>query len=235
MNAAKLPAGAFRAGTVPVLDYLKLKIDEAKDFQLVYDLNIGKGGANVVYDVDNSSKISAKFDRVAHFLELRKTGKTEYVYASMDPFTTDIKKIGVPVFGTNALFQTKVDNLTVISNVPSIKAGANMKNTGCIEFWPCNYGPKNAVNVPGASADVYDTGDEMTNPAVSGYGSMQIHNYAAKQTIFAYNKWQTGESADLGNSTPAASAKTKTYDWTFFSNAGQYTVKRLRVLVRIAK
>ena len=45
MNAEGLPAGAFRAGTVPKRDLLVLKVPEAKDYQLVYDLDLGKLGA----------------------------------------------------------------------------------------------------------------------------------------------------------------------------------------------
>ena len=57
---------------------------------------------------------------------------------------------------------------------------------------------------------------------------MQVHNYEAKQTIFAINQWKSGPGADIGigNSTG------KTRDWTFMSNASQYEVKRLRVLVQ---
>ena len=68
----------------------------------------------------------------------------------------------------------------------------------------------------------------MTEPA-DGYGSMQIHNHDAKQTLFAVNHWRDGEHADLGigNSTGANP------DWTFAANADTYAAKRLRVFVRV--
>ena len=47
MNAEGLPAGAFRAGTVPKRDLLALKVPEAKDYQLVYDLDLGKLGPDI--------------------------------------------------------------------------------------------------------------------------------------------------------------------------------------------
>ena len=57
---------------------------------------------------------------------------------------------------------------------------------------------------------------------------MQIHNHAAKQTLFAVNHWTEGSRADLGGGNQA----TGNPDWTFAANAGSYQVKRLRVLVR---
>jgi sialate O-acetylesterase len=98
---------------------------------------------------------------------------------------------------------------------------------GNIEFWPNNYGPNNAMSVPNASASLWDFGDEMSGPA-DGYGCMQVHNYDARQTIFAINQWKGGNTADIGigNSTG------ETRDWTFTKNASQYEIKRLRVLVR---
>jgi len=81
--------------------------------------------------------------------------------------------------------------------------------------------------VPNASAESYDFGDEPTDPAV-GYGSMQVHNHDARQTLFALNHWREGSRADLGIGNQA----TGNPDWTFAANAGNYPVKRLRVLVR---
>ncbi len=83
------------------------------------------------------------------------------------------------------------------------------------------------MSVPNASTSLWDFGDDL-GPPVDGYGCMQVHNHEAKRTIFAVNQWKGGGSADIGigNSTG------RTHDWTFASNAGQYEVKRLRVLVR---
>jgi sialate O-acetylesterase len=57
---------------------------------------------------------------------------------------------------------------------------------------------------------------------------MQIHNFAAGQTLFAINHWVAGNAADvgIGNSTG------QTRDWTFTSSGGNYASKRLRVFVR---
>ena len=88
------------------------------------------------------------------------------------------------------------------------------------EAWP-------SPRVPGASAQIYDTGDEPVAPR-NGYGSMQVHNYGANQTLFAVNHWSEGEGADLG----IGNSPGPTRDWTFTANAGTYEKARLRVFVR---
>jgi len=228
MNSAGLPAGAFRAGTVPKRDLLVLKVPESKEYKLVYDLDLAKLGAAFTYDVDNSSKALWQFDRIAYFLELQGAdGDAEYLYVSMDAFTDALGKIGVPTEQSGARFQQDVANLNVYSNVKGIVSGTGLKG-GNIEFWPNNYGASNAPDVPNASEKVYDFGDEQAEP-VDGYGSMQVHNHAAKQTLFALNHWREGNRADLGiGNQPQGNP-----DWTFAGNAGSYTAKRLRILARV--
>jgi sialate O-acetylesterase len=176
--------------------------------------------------VDNHESIAQPFDRVAYFLELQHAnGNTEYVYVSMDAFTGDLEKIGVPTFKSGAHFQQSVANLNVYSNVKGIENGVNLTG-GNIEFWPNNYAPGNSADVPNASGEVYDFGDQPTDPA-DGYGSMQVHNHDAKQTLLALNHWSEGSKADLG----IGNQPTNNPDWTFAGNAGTYQAKRLRVLV----
>jgi sialate O-acetylesterase len=227
MNSEGLPAGAFRAGTVPKRDLLALKIPEAKDYRLVYDLDLAKLGENIQYDVDEHKNIPQTFDRIAYFLELQqKNGNTEYLYVSLDAFTSDLAKIGVPTFKSGAHFQQHVANLNVYSNVKGVVDGAGLAG-GNIEFWPNNYGPANSAKVPNASGEVFDFGDQPADPA-DGYGSMQVHNHDAKQTLFAVNHWREGNGADLG----IGNQSTGNPDWTFAGNAGTYQARRLRVLVR---
>jgi sialate O-acetylesterase len=227
MNSEGLPASAFRAGTVPKRDLLVLKVPEAKDYQLVYDLDLAKLGPTITYDVDNHGKIQQPFDRIAYFLELQEAdGNTQYLYVSMDAFTDALDKIGVPTVASGAHFQQNVANMNVYSNVKGIVTRTGLAG-GNIEFWPNNYGPANSANVPNASAQVWDFGDEPSGPA-DGYGSMQVHNHAAKQTLFALNHWREGSHADLGIGNQA----TGNPDWTFAANAGSFQAKRLRVFVR---
>ncbi len=182
---------------------------------------------DIQYDADTHQAITQPFDRIAYFVELQENdGNTEYLYVSMDTFTTDLQKIGVPTVQSGAHFQQNIANLDVFSNVKGIETGANLPG-GNIEFWPNNYAANNSAKVPNASSDSYDFGDEPVNPP-EGYGSMQVHNHDARQTLFAINHWSDGARADIGiGNQPQNNA-----DWTFSANAGNYPVKRLRVLVR---
>jgi sialate O-acetylesterase len=226
MNSAGLPAAAFRAGNVPARDSLVMNVPEAKGYELVYDLDLAKLGDPIRYDVDNRGKITRPFDRVAYFLELRSGADARYVYVSMDAFTQDLAKIGIPTAESGAKFQQNVAHLNVVSNVKGVVTGTDLKG-GNLEFWPHNYSPDNAAGVPNASSQVWDFGDKPEDP-VAGYGSMQLHNHDAKQTVFALNHWSAGRGADLGIGNQPANNP----DWTFAANAGAYETKRLRVLVR---
>ena len=226
MNGEGLPAGAFRAGSQPKRDWLGLNVPEAKDYQVVYDLDLTKLGPSIKYDVDNHQDIRRPFDRIAYFVELQDANwKTEDVYVSMDAFTDDSGKIGVPTFGSGAHFQQNITNLDVYSNVKGIVTGTHL-NGGNIEFWPNNYGPQNSANVPNASSDIFDFGDQPADPE-DGYGSMQVHNHDARQTLFAINHWREGTQADIG----IGNQPKDNPDWTFAGNAGGFRAMRLRVLV----
>ncbi len=227
-NKDGLPAMQFRAGEVPRRDWLALKVKEAKDYKLVYDLNLAKLGNDISYDTNNAASISGEVDRIAYFLELQKTGEpTSYVYVSLPAFTQDLTKIGIPTATSGASFQQTVDDLTVISDVKGIVTGTHLEG-GNIEFWPNNYSATNSQNIPNASGSVYDFGDKIETP-VGGYGCMQVHNHTAKQTIFAVNHWSAGSGADIG----IGNSEGQTRDWTFIANATSYETKRLRVLVHM--
>ncbi len=224
VSSEGLPAYPFRAGDVPKRNPL-VNIPGAAGFELVYDLDLGKLAKDISYDVDNSDKIKGSFDRIAYYIELGSKDEPQYLFVSTEAFTDDIKKVGVPSLASKASFQQLLNNMEVYSNVKGIATGSGLK--GNIEFWPNNYGPANAKNVPNASAQGYDFGDQMSDP-LDGYGSMQIHNYVAKQTLFAVNHWAAGKGADLGIGNRPDQQNS---DWTFAGNAGSYELKRLRVFV----
>ncbi|HEV3028727.1 MAG TPA: hypothetical protein VG457_14205, partial [Planctomycetota bacterium] len=221
-----VPTSSLRAGKGE--PDLLVQIPEARPFLLVYDLDLAKVGLPVKYDVDHHADAARPFDRIAYLMELQKNGEpVHYVFVSMDAFTDDITKIGIPEVSNGARFQQKVSSMNVHSNVEGLATGIGLDG-GNIEFWTNNYGPGNAAGVPGASEAVYDFGDQMTDP-VDGYGSMQVHNYKAGQTIFALNHWRDGGGgADLG----IGNSSGPNPDWTFTRSAGSYSFKRLRVLVR---
>jgi sialate O-acetylesterase len=227
VNSAGLPAGAFRSGTVPARDLLVMNVPEARDYHLVYDLDLSKLAYAPAYDVDAHAKITQPFDRIAYFLELQNSdGDAKYVYVSMDAFTQDAGKIGVPTFASGEFFQQPLTNLDIVSNVKDIVTGTGITG-GNIEFWPNNYGPANTAKVPNASDGVYDFGDQADTGTTDGYGSMQIHNHDARQTLFALNDWKAGNGADVG----IGNQPQDNPDWTFAKNAGAYEHKRLRILV----
>jgi hypothetical protein len=220
-----VPTSALRAGKGE--PDLLVQIPEARPFVLVYDLDLAKLKRPVQYDVDNRSTVTKPFDRIAYLLELQRGGgPVQYVFVSMDAFTDDVNKVGIPDVNTGAKFQQKIAAMNVHSNVEGVATGIHLDG-GNIEFWPNNYGAHNGANVPGASNDLYDFGDQIGDP-VAGHGSMQVHNYKAAQTIFAINKWAGGGSAEMG----IGNCPGKNPDWTFAANAGTYSFKRLRVLVR---
>ena len=206
-------------------------VPEASGYELVYSLNIPANGnvGTLAYAVDNHSNVGP-FIRVAYYLELRTgTAPPKFVWASMDAFTADAGKIGVPTVASGAVFQQNVSNMNVVSNVAGIVTGAGLTG-GNLEFWPGDYTPGNAAGVPNASATAYDFGDTFV--AGAGYGSMQIHNHdsAAQQTLIAFNHWglASGNNAfglGLGNK-PSGPP-----DWTFSDNSAVYSSRVLHVLV----
>jgi sialate O-acetylesterase len=115
-----------------------------------------------------------------------------------------------------------VTNLTVYSNVDGVKTG--VISTGNIEFCGSNYAPLNKQGIPGASNTAYDFGDAPITTDKVGHGSLQIHNFAEKQTIFSYNNFTAPVSSiGIGNA-PGANP-----DWTFVNTAGEYTKAVLKV------
>jgi len=254
MNGSGLPAWPFRAGELPEPSFVPAvappahpassaetaivpapalnDLPEMNGFRVIYQLNIPVDASYVSelrYDIDNSQSDRDPFSRIGYLLELQKSGEeVQYAFASMDRFTDDLKKIGVPVASVNGRFMQTVANLTVRSNVAGI-VPCTGSDGGNIEFWPGNYGVLNANKVPGASSIKHDFGD-MPSDKIPGYGCMQVHNWKEKQTVFAINNWGKRGTVDIGigNAPPEAKAP----DWTFANNAGDYILRRLTIFVK---
>ena len=96
-----------------------------------------------------------------------------------------------------AVFRQPVVSMNVRSSMPGLTTGDGLAG-GSVELWPSNYDPSNPASMPLASSSLYDWGDNPDTGA--GYGSMQLHNSAAGQVMFAYNGWGIGGSwiCDLG-------------------------------------
>jgi hypothetical protein len=83
------------------------------------------------YKVDNSAKFTdGSFKRIAYHIQL----DTEWVWASMNAFTTEADKIGLPVdWNFN---DASVTGLTILSNAAKLTSYNGMtQGIGDIEFW----------------------------------------------------------------------------------------------------
>ena len=221
--------------THPGVSGYGLGVKDARKYWLAYGIDIPdtvnfRSSAGALYTEDYSGENdiplpTTGFNRVGYYLELEKDGEVQWVWVSFDAFTADIKKIAFPTFVSGAIFQEEVTNMNVASSISALnKEGI----TGNIEFWPHNYGPKNAKGVSGASGSVYDLGDQRSGGG--SYGSMQVHSSELGGTIFAINRWNANTAVDIGiGNNPDGNP-----DWTFKVNGKSYTTKRLEVLVKRA-
>ncbi len=218
-----LALGAAAAGRADVPELAGLTPD-AKEYELISRLD-PREWKDSGCRVDLGDRISGELTRVGYLLKLTdKDGNVSWVFASMDPFAKEAGRVGVPV----ERFQTYVENLSVASNVPGVKTGDFAR--GNIEFWPTNYGGTNSMNIPGAN-DSFDFGDKPGDDG--GYGSMQVHNFQEKQTVFAFNNFRAGENCDLGignwsqEQYPASKGNP---DWTFTNSGKSYKAAELFVV-----
>jgi len=208
---------------------------EAKTMTVVYELPIQNGAFDSMQYTINAAAAYAdgSFDRVAYYLELQHpTYGSQFVYVSADAFAADADKLGVPQsIAYTAPIEQILSNMNVISNASGIVTGTGIA-TGNIEFWGSNY--TGAANNGIGGAGSYDFDD---TPSSGNYGSMQIHNYGAAQTLFAYNHWNsTSPVVGIGND-PNTGRTNYNPDWTFAEQGGYtasgYTVKNLWVLAHI--
>ena len=223
-----IPPASTAAFLGPAVRGAVNNVPEAAAYALVYSLNIpASADYNITppaYDVDYHGSVGG-FTRVAYYLELQAPNQPlQFCWVSMNAFTADAGKIGVPHLNANAVFQQTVTAMNVFSNVAGVTTGTGLG--GNLEFWSTNYAQANSANVPGASSSAYDFGDQ---PSAGSYGSMQIHNPGAVQTLIAFNHWgnAVGAAPDLGiGNNPGGEP-----DWTFAGNAGGYTIRTLQAYV----
>lgn len=208
-NEARLPAGAFRAGKIPGVDALLPKfVPESKEWKTLYVINPAQAfaGQTPAYALDRSAELKTPAKRVAYFA----VQGDKWVWVEMDAFSDNSADFGLPVKNRACI----VKNLTVKSNASGVKTGTF--EDGNIEFFSTNYGPENAAQIPGASSAVYDFGD-VPHGSGFGFGSMQVHNYREKQTVFAFNNHRKPDY-DFGLGSRPSDAP----DWTF---AGHQAVR----------
>lgn len=215
------------------------QVPEAQEYQVLYELNLPgnavfRNATPVNYATDNTGSAPAEFDRVAYYLELTDGNGTHWVYASMEAFTDQVVELGIPHNLDNpVVHQRNVENLNVFSNVTGVVTGSFL-GTGHVEMWPSDNSREDTYGVFGANDDRFDWGDG--SPATdAGYGSFQVHNPIAKQTVFAYNRWgRDGNYDDVGIGTQPLLEGMDPYepDWTYARNANTFSSRKLVILVR---
>ena len=200
-------------------------VPEAAGFQLVYSLdipNIVSYPSAVSYTIDQRASVT-RFTRVAYYLELQTiNGGLNYLWVSMDPFTTNVNLIGLPTSASGARFQQAVSNMNVFSSVPGLVTGTQLSG-GVIQFIPNGYSQATTFGVTNSS-DSTAWGNTSYNIA---YGSMQVADAAAGQILFAFDDWggpATNTDLGIGNNPGRV-------DWTYAANSASYKVKTLQVYV----
>ncbi|MBR6435926.1 MAG: hypothetical protein IKS45_05405, partial [Thermoguttaceae bacterium] len=189
---------------------------EAMGYSHIYSLSIPDYTNfrvnGVPYSVNNSNLNLGPIESVAYRVNL---GEDNFCYASFGAFTSDLTRIGVPVYSNQYVQQRYVQDLYYEAQSPLLNTAGTSVSQGNIEFWSYNYEQNNAAGIPNASSATdrsgYDFGDKMTNGT---HGSMQLHDYQNSTTIFAFNNWNNaGEDAALGvgNSNIGNTGA----DWTF--------------------
>ena len=183
----------------------------------------------VPYSVDNSNLNLGPIESVAYRLNL---GEDNFCYASFGAYTSDLTRYGVPTYANQNVQQRYVHNLYYEAKSPLLNTAGTSVSQGNIEFWYLNYEQNNAAGIPNASSATdrsgYDFGDKATN---GFHGSMQLHDYQNRTTIFAFNNWNNaGEDAALGvgNSNIANTGP----DWTFAVNSQSYNVKQMDIFAK---
>ena len=207
-NENGLPLGAFRIEkAASEADILKAIENAGNRLVEKYDAK------NRKRLIDKRAESKTPFKQITYFIAAtKKDGSFQWLAISMDAYTTNALRTGVPLKDTGASFQTYVNNVKVIGNVPGI-AGRFIDKAN-IEFWPNNYDGRNTAKIPGASNN-FDFGDQISS--TMGYGCMQIHDYQTRTTLFAYNNFNSFKS-DFGfGNNPKGSS-----DWTFAATIGNY-------------
>ncbi|GAB3450545.1 hypothetical protein GCM10027436_46880 [Actinophytocola sediminis] len=190
---------------------------------------------DVPYTFDRTAELTSGFDRVGYCLELDGPDGPQWVWTSMEPFTTDPSRLGVPT-KPGQVTRQRVDDLDVRTNVAGVTTGQGQ--TGYLELWPNQYSTGASAQVANASAQTYDADDNPTASTL-GHGSFQLHQIGATRpselqpkTVFALSNFTTAGTKPIGLGIGTNTAGHP--DWTFADNAGTYTTRALTVYARPA-
>ena len=236
-NDVSLPLGSFEVDArtnrptrvgAPVRLGDAEKIKELEGYRKIQSLDVPAAG-NYAQNPPPRPEYAGAFSRVAYLLELESSdGTVDWVMTSMDAssFHSDARLLGVPCHAGER-FQGRISGLTVRSNRSNVKAVTNYDG-GSIEFWAPNYGQKATIDGIGGSDDVYDFNDSPDMRQDMGYGSMQVHDWKAGATIWAFNNFNNSSGCDIGI---GSNEDGEHPDWTFMHNATQWRTRRLSIFV----
>ncbi len=205
---------------------------EAMGYTHIYSLSIPDQPnfrLGAPYSLDNSNLNLGPIESVAYRLNL---GGDNFCYASFSAYTSDLTQYGVPTFTSQIVSQRYVQNLYYEAKSPSLTTAGTTVTQGNVEFWPWNYGTGNAKSIPNASGANgnrnFDFGDTCNYD--NNYGSMQVHDYQNRTTVFAFNRWNNGLEASLGiGNCPDTSVG---LDWTHKYTTASYDTKQLDVFAK---
>ena len=174
-----------------------------------------RSGNNIVYSQNNSayysdSDLQADGARIGYRMELTYNGTDYYAETIFDAWDgITLSSLLFPTVTNANVIQRTVTNMSVVSNYPTV---TNTSSTsGRLEIWPYNY-IKDANSGIGGNSSIYDFAD--THSGSSSYGSMQVHNLSAAQTVMAWND-HSASQPDIGLGNNPATGNNTHPDWTF--------------------
>jgi hypothetical protein len=189
-----------------------------------------RSGNNIVYSQNNStsysdSDLQADGARIGYRMEVTHNGTHYYAETIFDAWDgITLNSLLFPTVSNANVIQRTVTNMSVTSNYPTV---TNTSSTsGRLEIWPYNYSAAANSGI-GGNNSMYDFDD--THSGGSSYGSMQVHNLSAAQTVMAWNHHGVSNpDIGLGNN-PATGHP----DWTFQGNSSLGTSNwKFQVLFR---
>ena len=172
-----------------------------------------RSGNNIVYSLDNSSsytdsELQADGVKIGYRMEVTHNGTDYYAETFFDAWDNiTLSSLQFPTILNGNVIHRSVYNMSVSSNYPTV---TNTSSTiGRLEIWPYNYSATANSGIGGNSSK-YDFDD--THTGNSSYGSMQVHDLTASQTVMAWNR-HSSSTPDIGlGNNPDLSGHS---DWTF--------------------
>jgi hypothetical protein len=191
------------------------------------------GNNDIVYSQNNStsysnSDLQADGARIGYRMEVTYGGTVYYAETIFDAWDgITLSSLLFPTVSNANVIQRTVTNMSVASNYPTV---TNTSSTsGRLEIWPYNYSAAANSGI-GGNSSMYDFDD--THSGGSSYGSMQVHNLSAAQTVMAWNH-HGDPNPDIGLGNNPATGYNKHPDWTFQGNSSLGTSNwKFQVLFR---